>query len=71
MGGACTENGNAQTSLPDTEQWTRYALQNGLSGMFSWRLDNDHGTHGTEEDVDPTFTGAKSIYETVMRNDTK
>jgi hypothetical protein len=66
MGGACTENGNAQTSLADTQSWTQYALSNGLRGMFSWRLDNDHGTQGTEEDVDPTFTGAKMIYDTVM-----
>jgi hypothetical protein len=65
MGGACTENGNAQTSLADTRTWTEYALQNGLGGMFSWRLDNDHGTQGTEEDVDPTFTGAKTIYDAV------
>lgn len=43
MGGACTENGAAQTSLEDTAAWTEYALQNGLRGMFSWRLDNDHG----------------------------
>lgn len=68
MGGACTENGNAQTSLADTQNWTQYALQNGLKGMFSWRLDNDHGTQGTEEDVDPTFTGAKAIYDTVTGN---
>lgn len=66
MGGACTENGNAQTSLADTQSWTQYALENGLRGMFSWRLDNDHGTQGTEEDVDPTFTGAQTIYDTVM-----
>jgi hypothetical protein len=65
MGGACTENGNAQTSLEDTQSWTQYALQSGLRGMFSWRLDNDHGTQGTEEDVDPTFTGAKTIYDSV------
>lgn len=65
MGGVSTENGNVQTSLEDTRSWTQYALQNGLRGMFSWRLDNDHGTHGTDEDVDPTFTGAKTIYETV------
>lgn len=65
MGGACTENGSAQTSLADTKTWTQYALGNGLRGMFSWRLDNDHGTHGEEEDVDPTFTGAKTIYDTV------
>lgn len=71
MGGACTENGNAQTSLTDTANWTKYALDNGLKGMFSWRLDNDHGTHGTEEDVDPTFTGAKTIYDTVMANTVK
>jgi GH18 family chitinase len=65
MGGVCTENSGVQTSLPDTQSWTQYALENGLKGMFSWRLDNDHGTHGTEEDVDPTFTGAKTIYDTV------
>lgn len=66
MGGACTENGNAQTSLENTRSWTQYAMNNGLKGMFSWRLDNDHGEHDTEEDVDPTFTGAKTIYDTVM-----
>lgn len=66
MGGVATENGNVQTSLEDTAAWTEYALQNGLGGMFSWRLDNDHGLHGTEEDVDPTFTGAKTIYDTVQ-----
>lgn len=68
MGGACTENGRAQTSLEDTQSWTQYALQNGLKGMFSWRLDNDHGTQGTDEDVDPTFTGAQTIYDTVNAN---
>ncbi|HVZ39677.1 MAG TPA: hypothetical protein VHI13_10405 [Candidatus Kapabacteria bacterium] len=66
MGGACTENGNYQTSLPDTQSWTQYALEKGLGGMFSWRLDNDHGQDGTEEDVDPTFTGAQTIYNTVQ-----
>jgi hypothetical protein len=66
MGGACTENGGAQTSLENTKSWTQYAIKSGLKGMFSWRLDNDHGKHGTEEDVDPTFTGAKTIYDTVM-----
>ncbi|QNH17275.1 Glycosyl hydrolases family 18 [Xanthomonas sp. SS] len=65
MGGVATENGNVQTSLEDTAAWTSYALQNGLRGMFSWRLDNDHGQDGQEEDVDPTFTGAKTIYDTV------
>lgn len=69
MGGACTENGNYQTSLENTRSWTQYAVQQGLRGMFSWRLDNDHGMHGTEEDVDPTFTGAKAIYDTVVAND--
>ena len=68
MGGACTENGNAQTSLADTASWTQYAVDNGLGGMFSWRLDNDHGQDGTQEDVDPTFTGAKTIYDTVHGN---
>jgi GH18 family chitinase len=70
MGGVCTENSGVQTSLPDTQSWTQYAMQNGLRGMFSWRLDNDHGTHGTEEDVDPTFTGAKTIYDTVTGSET-
>lgn len=65
MGGVATENGNAQTSLADTAAWTKYALQHNLRGMFSWRLDNDHGTQGQSEDVDPTFTGAKTIYYTV------
>ncbi|HEX8565813.1 MAG TPA: hypothetical protein VF648_09085 [Pyrinomonadaceae bacterium] len=71
MGGARTENGNAQTSLEDTENWTKYAMQHGLKGMFSWRLDNDHGTQSTDEDVDPTFTGAKTIYDTVSGNSVK
>ncbi|WP_055325899.1 glycosyl hydrolase family 18 protein [Ralstonia solanacearum] len=66
MGGVCTENGNVQTSLEDTAAWTTFALQNQLRGMFSWRLDNDHGQHGTQEDVDPTFTGAQTVYETVQ-----
>jgi hypothetical protein len=65
MGGVCTENSGVQTSLPDTITWTQYALQKGLRGMFSWRLDNDHCTHGTEEDADPTFPGAKTIFYTV------
>jgi Glycosyl hydrolases family 18 len=65
MGGASTENGPYQTSLEDTQSWTEYALQKGLRGMFSWRLDNDHGPQGQEEDVDPTFTGAQTIYDTV------
>jgi hypothetical protein len=71
MGGACTENGGAQTALEDTQNWTQYSLQNGLKGMFSWRLDNDHGMDSTEEDIDPTFTGAKTIYETATGNTTK
>jgi GH18 family chitinase len=71
MGGVCTENGNAQTSLADTQSWTQYALSNGLRGMFSWRLDNDHGMHGTQEDVDPTFTGAKTLYDTVISNSSR
>lgn len=66
MGGACTENGNVQTSLTDTAAWTQYALQKQLRGMFSWRLDNDHGQDGTSEDDNPTFTGAKTIYDTVQ-----
>jgi hypothetical protein len=65
MGGVCTENSDVQTSLPDTQSWTQWAMKNGLKGMFSWRLDNDHGTHGQNEDDDPTFTGAKTIYDTV------
>ena len=66
MGGVCTENSGVQTSLENTAAWTLYALQNQLRGMFSWRLDNDHGLDGTNEDVDPTFTGAKTIYDTVQ-----
>ena len=65
MAGVSTENGGVQTTLSDTKRWTQYAMQNGLKGVFSWRLDNDHGTHGQQEDVDPTFTGAKMIYDTV------
>jgi|SRR6478609_4932584 len=65
MGGICTENSAVQTSIEDTIDWTKYAMKNGIRGMFSWRLDNDHGKDGTEEDVNPTFTGAKAIYDTV------
>jgi hypothetical protein len=68
MGGVATENGGPQTSLADTQSWTQYAMDNGLGGMFSWRLDNDHGTDGEQEDVNPTFTGAKTIYDTVTGN---
>jgi len=64
MGGVSTENGVYQTSLADTAAWTQWALKNGLGGMFSWRIDNDHCT-GPGEDQDPTFTGAKTIYDTV------
>jgi hypothetical protein len=66
MGGVCTENSRAQTSLDDTAAWTLFALQNQLRGMFSWRLDNDHGLDGESEDSAPTFTGAKAIYDTVQ-----
>ncbi|HEU4557896.1 MAG TPA: hypothetical protein VFS20_08610, partial [Longimicrobium sp.] len=66
MGGVSTENGAYQTSLPNTAAWTRFAMKAGLGGMFSWRLDNDHGQDGQNEDVDPTFTGAKTIYQTVQ-----
>ena len=66
MGGVCTENSGVQTSLADTAAWTVFALQNQLRGMFSWRLDNDHGRQGQNEDVEPTFTGAKTIYDTVQ-----
>lgn len=68
MGGVCTENSDVQTSLADVQAWTQYALQNGLRGMFSWRLDNDHGSDGETEDVGPTFTGAKMVYDTVSNN---
>ena len=64
IGGVCTENSGVQTSLADTAAWTQYALENGLQGMFSWRLDNDHGLDGENEDVQPTFTGAKTIWDT-------
>jgi hypothetical protein len=66
MGSVSTENSDVQTSLEDTATWTEYALQNNLRGMCSWRLDNDHGQQGTDEDVEPTFTGAKTIYDTVQ-----
>lgn len=68
MGGVCTENSDVQTSLEQTAASTLFALQNQLRGMFSWRLDNDHGLQGQEEDVEPTFTGAKTIYDTVQAN---
>ena len=65
MGGVCTENSGVQTSLSNTAAWTTYALENNLRGMFSWRLDNDHGKQGQKEDVEPTFTGAQTVYDTV------
>ncbi len=68
MGGVCTENSDVQTSLPATASATLFAIKNQLRGMFSWRLDNDHGLQGQSEDVDPTFTGAKTIYDTVQAN---
>jgi hypothetical protein len=71
MGGVCTENSDVQTSLEDTVRWTQVALQSRIRGMFSWRLDNDHGRNGQEEDVNPTFTGAKAIYDTVHGTATK
>lgn len=70
MGGVCTEGSGVQTLLRDVQGWTEWAMQNGLGGMFSWRLDNDHATHGTEEDVDPTFSGAKTVYNTATGNST-
>jgi GH18 family chitinase len=70
MGGVCTENSDVQTSLADTAAWTTFALKHGLRGMFSWRLDNDHGLQGQKEDVQPTFTGAKAIYATVQKHGT-
>jgi len=65
MGGVCTENGRAQTSLENTCSWTQYCFSKGVKGFFSWRLDNDHGKDGQTTDADPTFTGAKMIYDTV------
>jgi hypothetical protein len=64
MGGICTENSGVQTSIQTTKDSTLFALQNGMRGMFSWRLDNDHGLQHEKEDVEPTFTGAKTIYDT-------
>jgi hypothetical protein len=66
MGGVCTENSGVQTSLQNTAASTLFALKNQLRGMFSWRLDNDHGLQGQKEDIEPTFTGAKTIYDTVQ-----
>ncbi|HTG36173.1 MAG TPA: hypothetical protein VLB76_24905 [Thermoanaerobaculia bacterium] len=65
MGGICTENSGVQTTLQNTADSTLFALKNQLRGMFSWRLDNDHGLQGQKEDIEPTFTGAKAIYDTV------
>jgi hypothetical protein len=66
MGGVCTENDpERQTPLPTVAAWTTVALQKPLRGMFSWRLDNDHGLQALNEDVEPTFTGAKTLYDTV------
>jgi hypothetical protein len=65
MGGVCTENSDVQTPLPTVTAWTKFALEKKLRGMFSWRLDNDHGLQGEHEDVEPTFTGAKTLYDTV------
>ena len=59
-------NSDVQTSLQTIADSTLFALQNQLRGMFSWRLDNDHGLQGQNEDVEPTFTGAKTIYDTVQ-----
>ncbi|GAB1114597.1 hypothetical protein [Shewanella algae] len=68
MGGVCSENSRVQTPLEQVEQWTEFAIHNGLRGMFSWRLDNDHGSDGTREDVGPSFACAKRLYDTLMKN---
>ena len=65
MGGICTENSGVQTSFGAIAAWTQFALQNQLRGMFSWRLDNDHGSDGENEDIGPTFTGAQALYNAV------
>ncbi len=64
MGGVSTEPGSYTTSLPNVTAWTDYAVQNGLGGMFSWRLDNDHTS--CVEDCEPTFVGAKTVYYAVQ-----
>jgi hypothetical protein len=66
MGGICTENSDVQTSFSDITTWTQYAVGKGYKGMFSWRLDNDHGKNGQEEDVNPTFTGAIALAKAAM-----
>lgn len=66
MGGICTENSAVQTSFSDITTWTQYAVSKGYKGMFSWRLDNDHGTDGEAEDVNPTFTGAIALAQAAM-----
>lgn len=62
MGGVCTENSDVQTSLEDTQGWTRYAMSNGLRGMFSWRLDNDHGNSGHIS----TMSSSGELHKTTM-----
>jgi len=66
MGGVCSEASDVQTPLATVAAWTTFALQKQLRGMFSWRLDNDWGPPGGKEDVDPTFQGAKTLYDTVL-----
>ncbi|NVK41575.1 MAG: hypothetical protein HWE39_10060 [Oceanospirillaceae bacterium] len=66
MGGVCTENSRVQTGIENIAAATVFALKSELRGMFSWRLDNDHGQQGQKEDIEPIFTGAKAIYDTVQ-----
>ena len=49
----------------DIIEKTKYAVQNGLQGMFSFRLDNDHGPWPVTPRV-PTYHGHNLMYATAM-----
>lgn len=35
--------------------------------MFSWRLDNDHTPSASKTDIDPTFQGADTLYQSMIK----
>lgn len=62
VGGISSEPGKYQTADSDIEAWTQFAADNGMQGMFSWRLDNDHTDPTKGEGIDPTYAGARALH---------
>lgn len=59
VGGVSSEVGGPYTQMNQVDEWTSFAKQKGMQGMFSWRIDNDTCTSPSTSD--PTFTTAKRI----------